>query len=223
MGEPRQRIPRDDGVELLVQHDGTHVGLDPPFAAGSASARGRSATRRHRPRSLKNPGRSGSAQSAHRHRSRDRAPPRRAAMGGSSARSIRARGRRRVARDQARARGTALRLGRLLPGSSGCRLATSHSTGRIFLMGELIDKIKGNVNEAIGKVKQESSNPDTQADGAAQGSQGQASADRWQGQGRARRRHLSHQFCRSVRKRPSRFTGRPFLRSAGSRSAWCRR
>ncbi len=35
-------------------------------------------------------------------------------------------------------------------------------------MGELIDKIKGNVNEAIGKVKQNSTNPDTQAEGAAQ-------------------------------------------------------
>ena len=41
-------------------------------------------------------------------------------------------------------------------------------------MGELIDKIKGNVNEAIGKVKQESSNPDTQADGAAQEIKGKA-------------------------------------------------
>ena len=41
-------------------------------------------------------------------------------------------------------------------------------------MGELIDKIKGNVNEAIGKVKQESNNPDTQADGAAQEIKGKA-------------------------------------------------
>ena len=41
-------------------------------------------------------------------------------------------------------------------------------------MGELIDKIKGNVNEAIGKVKQESSNPDTQAEGAAQEIKGKA-------------------------------------------------
>lgn len=35
-------------------------------------------------------------------------------------------------------------------------------------MGELIDKIKGNVNEAIGKAKQHSDNPDTQAEGVAQ-------------------------------------------------------
>lgn len=41
-------------------------------------------------------------------------------------------------------------------------------------MGELVDKIKGNVNEAIGKVKQESNNPDTRADGAAQEAKGKA-------------------------------------------------
>ncbi len=35
-------------------------------------------------------------------------------------------------------------------------------------MGELTDKIKGNVNEAIGKAKQQSNNPDTRAEGAAQ-------------------------------------------------------
>ena len=35
-------------------------------------------------------------------------------------------------------------------------------------MGELVDKIKGNVNEAIGKAKQESKNPDTRAEGQAQ-------------------------------------------------------
>ncbi|MDV3457571.1 CsbD family protein [Sphingomonas sp. HF-S4] len=35
-------------------------------------------------------------------------------------------------------------------------------------MGELVDKIKGNVNEAIGKVKQESNNPETRDEGAAQ-------------------------------------------------------
>ena len=39
-------------------------------------------------------------------------------------------------------------------------------------MGELVDKIKGNINEAIGKVKQHSDNPETQADGAAQEAQG---------------------------------------------------
>ena len=41
-------------------------------------------------------------------------------------------------------------------------------------MGELTDKIKGNVNEAIGKAKQESNNPDTRADGAAQEAKGKA-------------------------------------------------
>lgn len=35
-------------------------------------------------------------------------------------------------------------------------------------MGELVDKIKGNVNEAVGKVKQESNNPETRDEGAAQ-------------------------------------------------------
>lgn len=35
-------------------------------------------------------------------------------------------------------------------------------------MGELIDKVKGNVNEAIGKAKQQSANPATRDEGAAQ-------------------------------------------------------
>ncbi len=35
-------------------------------------------------------------------------------------------------------------------------------------MGELTDKIKGNLNELAGKVKQESSNPETRDEGAAQ-------------------------------------------------------
>ena len=39
-------------------------------------------------------------------------------------------------------------------------------------MGELTDKIKGNVNEAIGKIKQGSDDPDTQAEGAAQEGKG---------------------------------------------------
>jgi uncharacterized protein YjbJ (UPF0337 family) len=41
-------------------------------------------------------------------------------------------------------------------------------------VGELVDKIKGNVNEAVGKAKQNSDNPDTQADGAAQELKGKA-------------------------------------------------
>ena len=41
-------------------------------------------------------------------------------------------------------------------------------------MGELTDKIKGNVNEAIGKVKQQSDNPETRDEGAAQEIKGKA-------------------------------------------------
>jgi uncharacterized protein YjbJ (UPF0337 family) len=41
-------------------------------------------------------------------------------------------------------------------------------------MGELTDKIKGNVNEAIGKAKQHSSDPETKAKGAAQELKGKA-------------------------------------------------
>ncbi|UVI38575.1 CsbD family protein [Qipengyuania spongiae] len=39
-------------------------------------------------------------------------------------------------------------------------------------MGELTDKAKGNVNEAIGKAKQQSNNPDTRAEGSAQEAKG---------------------------------------------------
>ncbi len=35
-------------------------------------------------------------------------------------------------------------------------------------MGELTDKIKGNVNEAIGKAKQHSKDPETRDEGKAQ-------------------------------------------------------
>lgn len=41
-------------------------------------------------------------------------------------------------------------------------------------MGELTDKIKGNVNEAIGKAKQQSGDPDTRAEGAQQEGKGKA-------------------------------------------------
>ncbi len=41
-------------------------------------------------------------------------------------------------------------------------------------MGELGEKIKGNVNEAIGKAKQMSSDPETKADGVAQETKGKA-------------------------------------------------
>jgi uncharacterized protein YjbJ (UPF0337 family) len=40
-------------------------------------------------------------------------------------------------------------------------------------MGELTDKIKGNVNEAIGEVKQRSDDPDTRDEGAGQALKGQ--------------------------------------------------
>jgi len=35
-------------------------------------------------------------------------------------------------------------------------------------MGELTDKIKGNVNEAVGNLKQHSDDPDTRDEGAGQ-------------------------------------------------------
>lgn len=41
-------------------------------------------------------------------------------------------------------------------------------------MGELKDKIKGNVNEALGKAKQHSDDPDTRDEGAGQELKGQA-------------------------------------------------
>ena len=41
-------------------------------------------------------------------------------------------------------------------------------------MGELVDKIKGNVNEAVGKVKQQSGDADTRDEGAAQEIKGKA-------------------------------------------------
>jgi uncharacterized protein YjbJ (UPF0337 family) len=41
-------------------------------------------------------------------------------------------------------------------------------------MGELTDKIKGNLNELAGKVKQHSGNPETRDEGAAQELKGKA-------------------------------------------------
>ncbi len=40
-------------------------------------------------------------------------------------------------------------------------------------MGELTDKIKGNTNEAIGKVKQQSGNPATREEGRHQEAKGE--------------------------------------------------
>lgn len=41
-------------------------------------------------------------------------------------------------------------------------------------MGELVDKVKGNANEAIGKMKQKSDNPRTRDEGRAQEVKGKA-------------------------------------------------
>jgi uncharacterized protein YjbJ (UPF0337 family) len=41
------------------------------------------------------------------------------------------------------------------------------------IMGELTDKIKGNVNEAVGNAKQQSDDPETRDEGAAQEGKGQ--------------------------------------------------
>ena len=41
-------------------------------------------------------------------------------------------------------------------------------------MGELADKIKGNVNEAVGRAKQQSGDPDTRGEGAGQELKGKA-------------------------------------------------
>jgi uncharacterized protein YjbJ (UPF0337 family) len=43
-----------------------------------------------------------------------------------------------------------------------------HHFPRRFPMGELADKIKGNVNEALGKAKQRSGDPATRDEGAGQ-------------------------------------------------------
>ena len=39
-------------------------------------------------------------------------------------------------------------------------------------MGELADKVKGNVNEGIGRAKQHSDDPDTRDEGAGQEAEG---------------------------------------------------
>ncbi len=41
-------------------------------------------------------------------------------------------------------------------------------------MGELLDRLKGNVNEAVGKTKQQSHDPETRAKGKAQEIKGEA-------------------------------------------------
>jgi uncharacterized protein YjbJ (UPF0337 family) len=42
------------------------------------------------------------------------------------------------------------------------------------MMGELTDKIKGNINEAVGKAKQQSRDPDKRDEGAVQEGKGKA-------------------------------------------------
>ena len=41
-------------------------------------------------------------------------------------------------------------------------------------MGKLIEKVKGNVNEAVGKAKQQSNDPETRAEGRNQELKGKA-------------------------------------------------
>lgn len=41
-------------------------------------------------------------------------------------------------------------------------------------MGELTEKVKGNVNEAVGKAKQQSNDPETRAKGDKQETKGKA-------------------------------------------------
>tara|TARA_R110002033_G_scaffold145020_1_gene182863 strand:+ start:3943 stop:4116 length:174 start_codon:yes stop_codon:yes gene_type:complete len=41
-------------------------------------------------------------------------------------------------------------------------------------MGELLDRLKGNVNEAVGKAKRKSNDPEVRAKGAAQEVKGKA-------------------------------------------------
>jgi uncharacterized protein YjbJ (UPF0337 family) len=41
-------------------------------------------------------------------------------------------------------------------------------------MGELVDKVKGNVNEAVGKAKQHSHDPETRANGKNQEAKGKS-------------------------------------------------
>jgi uncharacterized protein YjbJ (UPF0337 family) len=55
----------------------------------------------------------------------------------------------------------------VLYAGSVVHLPTRKPTGD-SAMGELVDKIKGNVNEALGKAKQQSDNPATQAEGVDQ-------------------------------------------------------
>tara|TARA_B100000378_G_scaffold249336_2_gene222628 strand:- start:21024 stop:21227 length:204 start_codon:yes stop_codon:yes gene_type:complete len=51
---------------------------------------------------------------------------------------------------------------------------TGPDNGKETTMGELTEKIKGNTNEAIGKAKQESGNPQTRQEGREQEAKGDA-------------------------------------------------
>ena len=77
-------------------------------------------------------------------------------------------------------------------------------------MGELTDKIKGNVNEAVGKAKQHSDDPDTRDEGAGQELKGKAEQVKGVGQGRARQQGLNEEGAVTA-------TAAPFL--AGDQGA----
>lgn len=56
-------------------------------------------------------------------------------------------------------------------------LVSQRNRGR-YPMGQLKEEIKGNANEAVGKVKQESGNPDTRAEGKMQEEKGELQEDK---------------------------------------------
>lgn len=50
-------------------------------------------------------------------------------------------------------------------------------------MGELTEKIKGNINEALGKAKQTSNDPETRAEGRADEARGKAQQAKGEAEG----------------------------------------
>lgn len=70
--------------------------------------------------------------------------------------------------------GTERHITRSIFNASRTRIVRPTGALRSNIMGELTDKIKGNVNEAIGKIKQNSSDAETQAEGKAQELKGKA-------------------------------------------------
>ncbi|MEQ8410715.1 MAG: CsbD family protein [Erythrobacter sp.] len=51
-------------------------------------------------------------------------------------------------------------------------------------MGEFTDKVKGNVNEAIGKAKQKSDDPETRAEGREDEAKGKAQQAKGEAEGK---------------------------------------